>query len=207
MHVTATADSHRTWMRAAGALIALGALAMLAKGVLLMVTDIDRSLVPWFGLLSSAGLATAALALRRTVGRLRWLAAVSGMLASIGVIASLVAVGYLITGTIPETNNAPAAVGASYALLAAGSYLALLTIGIVIAKNRALAGRWRWFPLALIAAQFPIFIVADAIGDGFGPENVTDGLGLALTGAGWTALGYAMTRPRPVQISLPISRA
>lgn len=37
------------------------------------------------------------------------------------------------------------------------------------------------------------YIVAGATGDGIGSENVTDGLGLALTGAVWVLLGYALT--------------
>jgi hypothetical protein len=118
---------------------------------------------------------------------------VGGVLALVGVAASLVAAGFLITGTIPETTDAPAAVGASYVVLAAGSFSSLLAIGIVIAKNRSLVGRWRWLPLGLLAAQLPIFIVAGAVGDGIGSENVTDGLGLALTGAAWILLGYAIS--------------
>lgn len=186
-------DNHRTWMRTAGLLLAAGALMMLAKGVLLIVTDNDRSLVPWFGLLSNAGLATCGLALWHAAERRRRVALVGGVLALAGVAASLVAAGYLITGTIPETRDAPAAVGASYAILAAGAFLSLLAIGIVIATNRSLVGRWRWLPLGLLAAQLPIFIVAGAVGDGIGSENVTDGLGLALTGAAWILLGYAIS--------------
>ena len=90
--------------------------------------------------------------------------------ALMGVAGSLVAVGYLIAGTIPESDGASTAVGASYVILAVGVYLSLLAIGIVVAKNRSLSGRWRWHPLGLVAAQFPIFIVAGAIGDGVGSE-------------------------------------
>ncbi len=84
--------------------------------------------------------------------------------------------------------------GASYVILTVGIVASLVALGIVIAKNRVLRGRWRWLPLGLLAAQFPIFIVAGAIGDGIGSENITDGLGLALTGVGWTLLGYAIAR-------------
>lgn len=186
--------SHLAWMRLAGGLIAAGALMLVAKGVLLIVTDNDRSLVPWFGLFTSAGLATAVFALKRSISRFRSFAPVGMGFAMIGVAGSLVAVGYLITGTIPESDGASTAVGASYVILAVGVYLSLPAIGIVVAKNRLLTGRWRWLPLGLAAAQFPIFIVAGAIGDGVGSENLTDGLGLALTGAAWTLLGYALTR-------------
>ncbi len=91
---------------------------MLAKGVLLITTDNDRSLVPWFGLFTASGFIAAAIALWRAAARLRWLSAVGGALALVGVVASLVAIIYLVTGTIPESDNAPAAVGASYIALA-----------------------------------------------------------------------------------------
>lgn len=184
-------------MRIAGLLVAAGAVAMVVKGVLLVVTGNDRSLVPWFGLFTSLGFVLAAVALWRSVQRLRWLSALGGVAALTGAAAAAVAVGYLITGTIPESEGAPSAVAASYAILAAGAFLSLLSLGIVIAANRSLSGWWRWLPLGLLAVQMPIFIVAGAIGNGVGSEDVTDGLGLALTGGAWMLLGYALARPSP----------
>ena len=198
--MAADAGSEQSLMRLAGVLVAVGALMMLAKGVLLIATDNDRSLVPWFGLFTALGFTAAAIALWRSTTRLRWLSVVGGAFALVGVIGSLVAIIYLVTGTIPESENAPAAVGASYIALSAGSFLALLALGIVIAANRSLAGRWRWLPLGLLAAQFPIFIIAGAVGESIGSETVTDGLGLALTGAAWILLGYALTR-QPISSS------
>lgn len=195
-------ESQQSLMFLAGVLLAVGATMMLAKGLLLIVTDNDRSLVPWFGLFASAGFAVAASALRRSATRLRWLSATGGALALVGVVASLIAVAYLVTGTIPETDDAPTQVGVSYIISTIGVFLSLLMLGIVIAANRSLPGRWRWLPLGLLAAQFPIFVVAGAIGDSTGSEEVTDGLGLALTGAAWILLGYAMTR-RPSSTTEP----
>jgi hypothetical protein len=43
----------------------------------------------------------------------------------------------------------------------------------------------------------PIFIVAGATGEVVGSEVVTDGLGLALTGAAWILLGYAIAQHSP----------
>ncbi len=179
-------------MRVAGLLIAAGAAAMAAKGVLLTVTSNDRSLVPWFGLLTCLGFVVAAVALWRSVQRLHWLAALGGLTAVIGAGAAVVAVGYLITGTIPESDGAPSAVGASYVIMAAGTFLSLLSVGIVIAVNRSLSGWWRWLPLGVLAVQMPIFIVAGAIAEGVGSEDVADGLSLALTGAAWMLLGYGL---------------
>jgi MFS family permease len=182
-------------MRIAGFLVAAGAAAMVVKGVLLTVTRNDRSLVPWFGLFACLGFVIAAAALWRSVQRLRWLAALGGLAALIGAGAAVVAVVYLITGTIPESDGAPSVVGASYAVMAAGTFIALLILGIVIAANRSLSGWWRWLPVGVLAVQMPIFIVAGAIAEGVGSEDVADGLSLALTGAAWMLLGYAFARP------------
>ena len=58
---------------------------LLAKGVLLMSTGHDRSLVPWFSLFATSGLVVASVALRRWVDRWRWLAWVGGGAATVGV--------------------------------------------------------------------------------------------------------------------------
>ena len=180
-------------MNVAGALIALGSAAILAKGMLLIFTGHDRSLVPWFGLLVSAGFVVASMALRRSVERWRWLAWLGGGAALVGLVSSVVAVVYLIAGTIPESPGAPGLVGVSYGVVSAGVAVSLLSLGVLIAGNRSLRGGWRWFPLGLIVAQLPIFIVAEAIGDGVGSEDLTDGLSLALTGLAWILLGYAIS--------------
>ena len=49
-------------------------------------------------------------------------------------------------------------------------------------------------PVAVIAAQFPIFMLAETVGDAFGRSTVADGLGMAVTGAAWGLLAYALTR-------------
>lgn len=179
-------------MRLAGALVVAGAAMMLAKGVLLILTGEDRSLVPWFGLLASAGFGVAAMVLRRTADRWLWLTWLGGTGAAVGFLSSVIAVLYLVTGTIPESPGAPDLVGFSYGVSSAGVAVALLSLGIVIVGNRSLSGFWRWLPVGLIVVQLPIFIVAGAVGDSVGLEDLTDGLGLALTGAAWMGLGYAI---------------
>lgn len=188
-------------MVVAGALVAAGAAMMLAKGLLLITTGHDRSLVPWFSLLSSCGLVLVAVALWRRVERLRWLVLVGGLGAVVGVSSSVVAVGYLIGGTIPESPEAPSLVGASYGVMSGGVFVAVLALGLVIAVNSALAGWWRWFPVGLVVAQLPIFIIAGAVGDGVGSEELTDGLGLALTGTAWIVLGYAFAEKAQLDVA------
>lgn len=172
---------------------------MFTKGLLLSATGHDRSLVPWFGLFASVGFAVAAVALWRSIDRGRWLVAVGAVAADVGVVGSVVAVGYLLTGTIPESDNASAAVGGSYVVLTVGIVVALVSLGIVILMNRVLAGRWRWLPLGLIVVQLPIFVVAGAIGDSLGLPDLTDGLGLMLTGVAWMTLGYALSQKSTVR--------
>ena len=181
-------------MNVAGALIALGSAAILAKGMLLMFTGHDRSLVPWFGLLVMSGFVVASIALRRSVERWRWLAWLGGGAALVGLVSAVVAVVYLLSGTIPESPEASGLVGVSYAVMSAGVAVSLLSLGVLIAGNRSLHGGWRWYPLGLIVAQLPIFIVAGAIAIVVGSsEDLTDGLGLALTGLAWILLGYAIS--------------
>lgn len=165
---------------------------MLVKGLLLIATGHDRSLVPWFSLFSSVGLTLAAVALWRSVERWRWLALTGGLGATVGLVSSVVAVVYLVTGTIPESPDAPTLVGVSYGMMSSGVFLALLALGVLIVGNKSLAGKWRWFPVGLILAQLPIFIVAGAVGDWVGSEELTDGLSLAITGAAWMLLGYTL---------------
>lgn len=182
----------RSLLRPAGVLVALGASMMLIKGVLLVVTGNDRSLVPWFGLFCGLGLTVAAVALSRSATGLRRLSVVAGCFGIVGTCASVVAVWFLATGTIPETADAPVAVAGSYVVLTIGSLACLVLLSAVISTNHSLPGRWRWLPLVVVVVQFPIFIVAGAIGDSVGSEHTTDGLGLALTGAVWVLLGYSL---------------
>ena len=162
------------------------------KGVLLMTTGNDRSLVPWFALLTSIGFCLGAAALWRATNRWRFLAVLGGVASAVGVGAAIISVGYLVSGTIPETPDAPGLVGLPYAVASGGVALAIVSLGILILVNRSLTGRWRWLPIGLILGQIPIFIISGAIGDTVGSEDVTDGLGLALTGAAWMLLGWAL---------------
>ena len=205
---------HTNWsvtlLRLSGSFVGLGAAMMALKGVLLMTTGNDRSLVPWFAFLTSIGFCLASAALWRTCQRWRFLAVVGGVAAAVGVGAAIISVGYLVTGTIPETPDAPGLVGLSYAVSSAAIALAIVSLGILILVNRSLTGRWRWLPIGLILAQLPIFIVSGAIGDTAGSEDVTDGLGLALTGAAWMLLGWAIAyrhQPQPTGQSVARSSA
>lgn len=184
-------------LRVAAGLIALGASTMIVKGLARIATGGDPSLVPWFGLGVTLGLTLACLAVIKGFGH-SWPLKLGAGVGAVGVAASAVAIGFLITGTIPETSGSPAAVDASYGLLSAASILGLTILAATIARRRLLPGRWRWVLLGVLAAQLPIFALAEAIGEAIGRGSVTDGLGLTLTGAAWVLVAYSLTRG-PVQ--------
>lgn len=183
-------------MTAAGILVATGALFMVTKGLTRAVTGTDPSLVPFFGVFTGAGLVAAAAALRSAARRLRWLCAAAVALAAGGTSAAVVALAYLMTGTIPETPGASSVVGGSYAAMSIGVFGSLAALGVAVEVNRVLPGWWRWLPLGLIAAQLPIFAIADVAGEFSGSEAVADGFGLALTGIAWMVLGYGLALAR-----------
>lgn len=179
---------------AAGGLIAVGALFMMVKGVARAATGTDPSLVPFFGAFVCAGLAAAAGALWKSAARVRWLAAVAGTFAAAGGAASLMAIAYLATGTIPETAGAPPLAGGAYLVLSVGAFGSLAALGGGVAVNRSLPGWWRWLPLGLTAAQIPIFAIAEVTGALTGSDVVADWIGPAVTGAAWMLLGFGVTR-------------
>ncbi len=180
----------------AGGALAIGALAMVAKGGARIATGADPSLVPIFAIGATVGLFLGAVTLGRDGHGPRWLLRGAAVLAGIGAVGGVVAVGYLVAGTIPETPGAPPLVAASYGVSSAGAFLSLGAIAVVTARRRALSGRWRWLPVGVLLGQFPIFAVSEAIGDAASNENVADGVSLVLTGLVWVALAFALARRR-----------
>lgn len=189
--MTALREGQGLWIGAG--LITLGAGFMILKGLVRMSTGGDPSLVPWFGLMTTLGLTVVSFALTEEHGR-SWLLMVTVTVSVTGVGASAAAVAFLITGSIPETPGAPAGVGVSYGLLAAAAFLSLGLLGATVASRRLLVSGWRWVPLAVLVAQFPIFVLAEAIGDVAARESVTDGLALTSTCAAWALAAYSFTR-------------
>lgn len=182
-----------TMLEWAGPLVGFGALFMFAKGALLITTGVDRSFVPWFALFITLGLLCFALGLRPSATVWRPALGVATGVAAVGVIGALVAVGYLvIRSTIPESPGAPAAASIAYGVMSAGVFLGLAILGLVILRNRSLEGRWRWVPLSAIVLQFPIFIVAGALGAALDREAVADGMSMVLTGCMWLVVGFAL---------------
>jgi hypothetical protein len=86
------------------------------------------------------------------VTRLRRISIAAACFGAVGISASIVAVLYLVTGTIPETDDAPGAVGGSYVVLTIGVLICVTLLGALISTNHSLPGRWRWLPLGILLA-------------------------------------------------------
>ena len=179
------------WVSLCAVAGAAGGGFLVAKGVIRATHGADVSVVPVALLLIGFGLLALAHVVSAT-GRAGWLVGAGWALAVACIAAGAVAVGSLLAGTIPETDDAPAVVGASYGIGAASAYFGQLALGVAAVRARALVGRLRWTPLGVVVLQFPVFIVAGAIGDGIGDETVTDGLGLLLSGLLWMASSLAV---------------
>jgi hypothetical protein len=173
-----------------------------AKGAIRATDGSDISLVPAAILLICVGLfGLAGLVSERGGSRAGVL--VGRIIASVGVISGVVALSFVLTGTIPETDGAPAATGISYAVGAASMYLGQAVLGIAGLRAHALPGKLRWAPVGVLVFQFPVFIVAGAVGDGIGDETITDGLGMLLTGGLWACSFLAVWKAS----NLPPERA
>jgi hypothetical protein len=164
---------------------------MVAKGAIRATFGDDLSFAPTALFFTGFGVWALAETVAAT-GRLRWAPRAGRGFAALAIASGLVAIVYLLARTIPETDGAPAAVGASYGVAAASIYLGQLILGVAAVRSEALPGRLRWVPMGVVILQFPVFIVAGAIGDGIGDETITDGLGMALTGLLWVGSSAAV---------------
>ena len=110
-----------------------------AKGLIRATDGADLSFVPASLFLLGFGL----IALGDVVVRTHpaaWVVVMGRVVASACVLAGGVALSYVLTGTIPETEDAPALVGISYGVGAGTAYLGQLVLGVTGACRRALPG-------------------------------------------------------------------
>ena len=164
---------------------------LFAKGAIRATLGDDVSLVPVSLFLTGFGVWALAETVADT-GQLKWVPRIGRGLAALTIASGAVAIAYLLARTIPETDGASPAVGASYGVAAASMYLGQLLLAVASVRTQALPGRLRWAPMAVVILQFPAFIVAGAIGDTVGEETITDGLGMLLAGLLWVGSSAAV---------------
>ncbi len=165
-----------------GGLAALlsGAL-FVVKGVAILISDADPSLVPPATLLFALGM----LGLHaRLEGR-------GGLLGTIGVLLAWVVVGASVANLIglalpiptPGEPDASILLRITYMVAFLGILVGLLVLGIAALRARVMPAPWNAVPLAVGVLWFPLQ------GIGF---VISDGVGLILGGLAWALLGYVL---------------
>ncbi len=164
--------------QAAFGLLALGGgLLHTAKGAVLLAGGPDLPVVPAMLLLFSVGL----LGLHARAHGPLVIPGVVLVLAA--AIAAGVALIYQFAGIVPEDAGDSSGVRIAYAAATAGILFGLGMLGLAARHETAIGSLWRWLPLAMAVAWFPLE----------GLTAVTpDGLGLLLAGLAWTAVAVAI---------------
>ena len=164
-----------------GGLAAMLSGALLAvKGVVILVSDADPSLVPPATLLFAVGM----------VGLHARLAGRGGLLGTIGLLLAWVAIGASainliaqLLGLTPARAPLPTLFQVTYMVAFLAILISLLALGIATLRAEVLSPPWRAVPLAVGVLWFPLQAV------GF---VAPDGVEIILTALAWTLLGYVL---------------
>ena len=154
---------------------------LVAKGLAIVATDYDPSLVPPATLLFALGM----------VGLHARLPGGGGLLGTVGVLLAWVAlaasavnlIGLVLSVPAPADPDAPALLGITYMVAFLGILIGLFVLGIAAFRARAAPAPWHAVPLAVGVLWFPLQ------GIGF---VISDGVGLVLGGLAWAFLGYVV---------------
>jgi hypothetical protein len=168
-------------IRWSGVTALLGGLFLLAKGVVIILSDADPSFVPPATFLFALGM----------VGFHALLQGRGGVLGGIGVVLAWVAVAASVVNLIgltlsvpaPGDPDAPVLLEITYMVAFLSILVGLLLLGIAVLRAEALPPRWRAVPLIVGILWFPLQ------GIGF---VISDGVGLILGGLAWMFLGYVL---------------
>lgn len=160
---------------------ALGGLLHSVKGAVLLAGGPDLSLVPTMALLFSIGLFGL---FRPSAGAL---GGAGVIIAALGVVTAVAALGYQLAGVAPEEPGSPLGVRAAYAGTTFAILIGLLLLGIAWWRERAAAMSWRAVPLVVGVVWFPLEALTAV---------APDGVGLLLAGLAWIAVGAAIWRDR-----------
>ena len=173
------------------AAILSGALSV-TKGVVIVVSDADPSLVPPMTLLFALGM----------VGLYARLGGGGGLLGTVGVLLAWVAfaasvvnlIGLALSIPAPGDPDAPRLLGLTYMVVFLGILIGLLALGIAALRARVMPAPWHVAPLAVGVLWFPLQ------GMGF---MISDGVGLILGGLAWAFLGYVLWSQRSTPTRQP----
>ena len=158
----------------------LSGVLLVVKGIAILVSDADPSLVPPATLLFAFGM----------VGLHARLGGRGGLLGTIGLLLAWVALGTSavnliaqVLGLTPARAPLPTPFQVTYMLAFLAILIGLLVLGIAAWRAEVLSPPWRAVPLAVGALWFPLQTV------GF---VAPDGVEIILTALAWTLLGYVL---------------
>ena len=154
---------------------------LVAKGLVIVVSVADPSLVPPATLLFALGM----------VGLHARLAGRGGPLGTIGVLLAWAALAASLVNLIclalsvpaPGDPDAPTLLEITYLTAFVGILVGLLALGVAALRARVMASPWGAVPLGVGVLWFPLQ------GVGF---VIADGVGLVLGGLAWAFLGYVI---------------
>ncbi len=151
------------------------------KGVVILVSDADPSLVPPATLLFALGMVGLH---ARLQGRGGPLAAIGILLAWVVVVASVVnLIGLALPIPTPGEADASILLRITYMVAFLGILVGLLALGIAALRARVMPSPWHAVPLAVGVVWLPLQAVGFVI---------SDGVGLILGGLAWALLGYVL---------------
>lgn len=169
------------FIRWSGIAALLGGLFLVAKGVVIILSDADPSFVPPATFLFALGMVGLH---ARLEGRGGVLGRIGVVLAWVAVAASVVnLVGLVLPIPTPGDPDSPALLEITYMVAFLGILVGLLLLGIAALRAEVLPPRWNAVPLAVGISWFPLQ------GIGF---VISDGVGLILGGLAWILLGYVL---------------
>ncbi len=154
---------------------------LVTKGLAIVVSDADPSLVSPATLLFALGMVGLH---ARLEGRGGLLGTVGVLLAGVALAASAVnLIGLVFSVPAPGDPDAPTLLRITYVAGFLGILLGLLALGAAALRARVMVAPWGAVPLAVGVLWFPLQ------GIGF---VISDGVGLVLGGLAWASLGYAL---------------
>jgi hypothetical protein len=171
------------YARWSGLAATLSGVLLVAKGIVILVSEADPSLVPPATLLLAIAMLGFAVMLRERGGA-GLLERIGQALAWVVIAASVVNLAGLARGlAAPGAADAPAWLRATYLAAFLGIVVGLPLLGVAALRAEGFPPSWRIVPLAVGIIWFPL--------QGVGQPNA-DGVGLVLGGVTWMCLGYVL---------------
>ncbi len=173
--------SSNLMIRWGGLAAMLSGVLSVVKGVVILTSEADPSLVPLTALLFALGMVGLH---ARLEGHGGLLGTIGVLLAWVVVVASVVnLIGLALPIPTPGEADASILLRITYMVAFLGVLVGLLALGIAALRARVMPSPWHAVPLAVGVVWLPLQAVGFVI---------SDGVGLILGGLAWALLGYVL---------------